>query len=186
MLIPFLIALSLNFDTFSVSVVEGSRVRKPVFPTTFKVAFVFGSVQGLFALLGAVLGLGFKTIVANTDHWIAFILLCLIGGKLIRESFGKPDCTSKLQKSDIRSIVVLAVATSIDSLIVGITIAFLQDKIALYTVIIGLVTFAVSFIGYRCGRGLKKICGNNARIIGGIILIAIGIKTLIQHLYFGG
>jgi putative Mn2+ efflux pump MntP len=186
MIIPILIALSLNFDTFSVTVVEGAQAVRPSIKNALKVSVIFGLAQALFALSGALLGLGFKSLIANTDHWVAFILLLVIGTKLIKESFQKEKCESKLRRLNFRALFFLAVATSIDALIVGITFAFLKDSVTSYILVIGLVTLVVSFIGYRSGRALKKICGSKARMIGGLILIAIGVKTLIQHLYFGG
>lgn len=186
MLIPFLIALSLNFDTFSVSVVEGAQARKAVLTESLKVAAVFGFVQGLFALVGALLGVGFRGFIASTDHWVAFILLSAIGAKMMKESFQKTSCESQLRHFDFRSILFLAVATSIDAFIVGITLAFLKDSTMIYVFVIGLITFGASLIGYHCGKAFKKICGSEIKIIGGLILIAIGIKTLIQHLFLGG
>lgn len=188
MLVPIFIAFSLNFDTFSVSIVEGAQAtHKPTIIKSLKVAFIFATVQVLLAYLGALLGMGFKTFITNTDHWIAFLLLSAIGIKMIKESLQKENCESKTNSStNFNSLVFLAIATSIDALIVGITIAFMKESTISYMLSIGIITFFVSYFGYHSGRGLKKICGNHVKAIGGLILIVIGLKTLIQHLFFGG
>lgn len=188
MLVPLFIAFSLNFDTFSVSVVEGAQsVYKPTIIKSLKVAFIFAIVQALCAYLGSLLGMGFKSYIVNTDHWIAFVLLLVIGVKMVRDSLQKENYKSKIHSlTNLNALVLLAVATSIDALIVGITIAFMKESAISYIASIGVITFIVSYFGYYLGRILKKICGNHVKAIGGIMLIIIGIKILIQHLFFGG
>lgn len=185
MIFPLLIAIGLNIDTFSVAVVQGSQVIKPTIKDSLKVGLFFGIGQAGMALLGSFLGLGFKLLITNIDHWIAFILLGLIGGKLIYDSYETSDCNKKTDICNFKELSLLVIATSIDALVVGVTFAFIKNPIVINILIIGVVTFFVSFIGYLSGRELKKICKSKVKIIGGIILIIIGIKILIQHLFFG-
>lgn len=182
MITSILIALGLNFDTFSVSIVEGANSNKITVRNALMVGLLFGFSQALMALLGSFLGLRFKSLIVNIDHWIAFILLAIIGTKLIIESRIKEDDDKKIDVINFHSILLLGVATSIDSLIVGITLALIKNTIATTVLLIGMITFIISFFGYFFGRQFKKICKNNTKIIGGLILIFLGIKILIQHL----
>lgn len=186
MIIPFLIAIGLNFDTFSVAIVEGSQAPKQSIKNSMKVGVFFGIGQAAMALLGVFLGLGFKLLITNIDHWVAFILLSIIGGKLMYESNKKEDCTNKTTEINLHSLLPLVIATSIDAVAVGITLAFINNSLTLTVALIGGITFLVSFIGYYCGKEFKKLCKTQVKTIGGIILILIGLKILIQHLFFGG
>ncbi|MCX6730928.1 MAG: manganese efflux pump [Candidatus Roizmanbacteria bacterium] len=186
MITSFLIAIGLNFDTFSVSIVEGSQFVKPSLKDACKVGALFGIGQAGMALLGVILGLGFKLIITNIDHWIAFLLLSFIGGKLIHESWNKDECDQRKIAINLRTLTPLVIATSIDAATVGITLAFIDNSIISTIITIGVVTFYVAFIGFYQGNKLRKYCKNNVKIIGGLILICIGIKILIQHLFFGG
>lgn len=181
MLTSFLIALSLNFDTFSVAIVEGAEANKPSLKQSLRIGLFFGFGQALMALFGAIFGLGFKTIISIIDHWIAFFLLSIVGGKMIYE-IEKKGKTSDLLCT--QTLIGLVIATSIDALIIGITFAFLKQSILFSVIMIGFVSFIVSFIGYYLGEELRLIFRNKIKIIGGLILIAIGIKILIQHLFF--
>jgi len=184
MIISIILAIGLNFDTFSVAVVEGSQMRRASIINSLKIGIFFGMGQVFMALFGAFLGLGFKLIVMNVDHWIAFILLSFVGGKLINESKKKMDCVKQTNIINYKSLFLLVIATSIDALVVGITLAFMENSILTNIIMIGIVTFFVSLIGYHSGKELKKICKSKVKIIGGLILISIGIKILIQHLFF--
>jgi manganese efflux pump family protein len=186
MFISFLIAIGLNFDTFSVAVVEGAEDSKPSIRDSLKVGIFFGAGQALMALLGNYLGLSFKLVITNIDHWIAFILLSVIGGKMIYESMKGDHCQKRNNILEIRSLLLLVVATSIDALVVGITLAFINSTIFTNIIMIGIVTFFVSFVGYYAGEVLRKYCKSKIKVIGGLILIIIGIKILIQHLFLGG
>lgn len=185
MITSILIALGLNFDTFSVSIIEGANAKKITIKNALVVGLLFGFCQAFMALVGSFLGLGFKSLIINIDHWISFILLVIIGIKLIIESKEKEDKGKKYKTLNFQSLLLLAVATSIDSLIVGITLAFIKNAIVTTVLLIGIITFSVSFTGYYSGEQLKKICKKNTKIIGGLILIFLGIRILIQHLYFG-
>lgn len=184
MFTTFLIALSLNFDTFSVSVVEGAQATKPSIKDSLKVGLFFGIGQALMALFGLFVGVGFRSIIINIDHWIAFVLLSSIGGKMIYDLRTKQGQQKVVNLLNPRSLILLVIATSIDSLIVGITFAFIKGSIVAEIITIGLVTFIVSFVGFYAGKELRIIFKSKIKIIGGLILIAIGIKILIEHLFF--
>lgn len=179
MLSLFLIALSLNFDTFSVAIVEGAEAKRRSFKQSLRIGLYFGIGQAMMALLGAIFGLGFQTIISDIDHWIAFFLLSAVGGKMIYE-FDKKDKSS--DSLCAKTLICLVVATSIDALIIGITFAFLKQSIVTSVIIIGLISFIASFTGYFLGDKLKLVFRNKIKIIGGIILILLGIKILIEHL----
>ena len=138
------------------------------------------------ALIGFFSGFGFKLLVINLDHWVAFILLLVIGLKLIYESRYSENKNTKKSIINYKALFILVVATSIDALIIGITLALIKESIVENILIIGLLTFIVSFAGFYAGKKLKTICKNRTKIIGGLILIGIGLKTLLQHLFFGG
>lgn len=186
MVTSILIAISLNFDTFSVAIVEGSQVIKTSIKNSLKVGLFFGIGQAFMTLLGAFLGLGFKLFIVNIDHWIAFTLLSFVGGKLINESKQKISNKKLKNTLNINLLLPLVVATSIDAVAVGITLAFINDSIITTIVLIGVITFFASFIGYHYGKEFGKFCKSKVKIVGGLILIVIGIKILVQHVFFGG
>jgi manganese efflux pump family protein len=186
MFTSILLAIGLNFDTFSVAVVEGAEDVKPSIKDSLKIGILFGIGQALMTLLGSFLGLGFKLIIANIDHWVAFVLLSFIGGKMVFEPKKADNCINQNNILNIKSLLLLVIATSIDALVVGITLAFMKNVIVSTVIIIGVVSFFVSFVGYYAGEELRRYCKNKIKIIGGVILILIGVKILIQHLFFGG
>ena len=132
-------------------------------------------------LLGYFLGTTFEGVVTNIDHWIAFILLSIIGIKMVKESFSK-ETKNYNDDVSVKTMLILSIATSIDALAVGITFAFLQTNIVLAAILIGLVTFILSVIGVKIGNQFGIKYEKRAEIIGGIILILIGIKILLEHL----
>ena len=179
-----LLAVGLAMDAFAVSVCKGLSVErlKPRHPIT--AGLYFGGFQALMPLIGWLLGSQFESLIKSVDHWIAFGLLVLIGANMIRESFGKAE---ELNSSfSPKAMLPLAVATSIDALAVGVTFAFLEVSIVFAVSIIGAVTFVISAAGVRIGN----VCGakykSRAELAGGVILIILGVKILIEHLFFGG
>ena len=141
----------------------------------------FGGFQALMPLLGYLLGMRFQHLIESFDHWIAFVLLVLIGGNMIRESFGKEE--EELNASfGPKTMLPLAVATSIDALAVGVTFAFLQVQIVPAVGFIGIITFLFSFVGVKIGNIFGTRYKSKAELVGGIILIVIGIKILLEHL----
>jgi len=177
----FLIALGLAMDAFAASVAKGITFKKDKHKSAILLASLFGSFQMIMPIIGWAAGLSFKEVIVGIDHWIAFGLLGFIGVKMIYESSKNAD-NKKEDSIKLSSAFVLAVATSIDALMVGLSFAFLEISIALPIALIGAVTFILSFVGFIFGCGLGKIFGKKIEVIGGVILIVIGIRILIEHL----
>ena len=178
-----LIGLGLSMDAFAVSLCKGMSMDKLNTRHAAIIALFFGGFQAVMPFLGWLLGKQFESYITRVDHWVAFVLLALIGGKMIYEVFHKDRCPAKeANKLDIKELFVLAVATSIDALAVGISFAFLRVSIAPAVSLIGIITFAVTFagvfIGHKTGTKLKS----KAELVGGIVLILIGMKILLEHL----
>lgn len=179
----FLIAVGLSMDAFAVSVCKGLATRKISVKHLFIVGAWFGGFQALMPTIGYLLGSTFQSYITSFDHWIAFVLLSFIGGNMIHESLGKEDEHSSDSSFTIKTMFILAIATSIDALAVGITFALLPNvNIAAAVIFIGAVTFVLSGIGLKVGSifGLKYKA--KAEFAGGLILILIGIKILLEHL----
>lgn len=180
----FLIAVGLSADAFSVSVCKGLNMRKLNLKHAYVIALFFGVFQAVMPLLGYLLGTGFSEYIERYDHWIAFVLLAFIGGKMvleaIREKEGKAE--EKTDTLSIGELTILAVATSIDALAVGITFAFLKVNILPSVLLIGVTTFALSLGGVLLGNRFGAKYKSKAEIAGGVILILIGLKILLEHL----
>lgn len=175
-----LIAVGLSMDAFAVAVCKGLAMPKINYKQTLLIAVFFGGFQGLMPLIGWALGTGFEKYITPIDHWIAFLLLAFIGGKMVYEAFnGEEDgeCTFS-----IKELFLLAVATSIDALAVGITFAFLKVNIITSISLIGAITFVLSLIGVMIGHFFGAKFKKTAEIAGGVILILIGLKILLEHL----
>lgn len=180
----FLIAVGLSADAFSVSVCKGLNMRKLNLKHAYVIALFFGVFQAVMPLLGYLLGTGFSEYIEKYDHWIAFVLLAFIGGKMALEAIREKDGEAE-EKTDTLSIgelTVLAVATSIDALAVGITFAFLKVNILPSVLLIGVTTFALSLGGVLLGNRFGAKYKSKAEIAGGVILILIGLKILLEHL----
>ena len=156
---------------------------------TFKKAAIvglwFGGFQALMPAIGYVLGAQFQEAIASIDHWIAFVLLALIGGNMIHEALDNDEEEADASL-DVKTMFLLAVATSIDALAIGITFAFLKVNIIPAVCFIGIVTFIISFAGVKIGNVFGARYKNKAEIVGGIILILLGLKILLEHLGFLG
>ncbi len=180
-----LIALSLSFDSFAVSVGSGlSLCRKHLrFLDAFKIAFTLAVFQGLMPLIGWFLGLTVKDFIQQADHWIALFLLSFLGIRMILE--GKKPIEEKKVKNPTnwKVLITMGIATSIDALAVGISFSFFYDSIIIPVIIIGLTTFFVSLSGIYMGKKAGKSIAGKAEIIGGIILILIGLKIFIEHIF---
>ena len=176
----FFIAVGLSMDAFAVSLCKGLATKKLKAKHFLIVGLWFGGFQALMPALGYLLGSGFEQYISMLDHWIAFILLGFLGGKMIYESFREEETT--ISSFSTKTLLTLGVATSIDALAVGVSMAFLKTSIYFPAFIIGFVTFSLSLIGVICGYRFGKIKGINVELFGGIILIGIGIKILIEHL----
>lgn len=176
-----LLSVGLAMDAFAVSICKGLSMYKMNWKNTVIIALYFGIFQALMPVLGYFLGATFENAVTSIDHWIAFILLGIIGGNMIKESFGKED-DGKNSSVDFKTMIVLAVATSIDALAVGITLAFLQVNLILSVSFIGVITFALSLIGVKIGNKFGDKFKSKAEFMGGLILIVLGLKILLEHL----
>ena len=175
------IAVSLAMDAFAVSVCKGLAIKKLDYKKIITIALYFGVFQALMPVIGYLLGIKFQNVILNIDHWIAFILLSVIGINMILESLREES--DKINDSvDFKTMIILAIATSIDALAVGITFAFLQVDLIMSTFIIGIITFLISFIGVKIGNRFGNRYENKAELAGGIILILIGLKILLEHL----
>lgn len=179
-----LIAIGLSFDTFAVSVSSGLALPNINFRNAVRIAIVLAFFQALMPLAGWFAGTGFSKYVKDFDHWIAFGLLVLLGGKMIYESFRNGNEESVFNPLDLKVRITMAIATSIDALIVGISFAFLEFRILISTLIIGMVTFIVSMLGMLFGKKVGARLGRRMEIVGGLMLIAIGLKILIEHTFF--
>lgn len=177
------LAIALSMDAFSVSICKGLTTKKFSVKTAVLCGFWFGGFQALMPLIGYFLGAQFESIITSIDHWIAFGLLFLIGANMIREAFNEEKDENSSQ-NDVKTMFLLAVATSIDALAIGVTFAFLQVEIWTAILIIGITTFIFSFAGVAIGNFFGSKYSKPASIIGGVILIFIGIKILLEHLGF--
>ena len=180
-----LIGVGLSMDAFAVSVCKGLAMRKVNKKQAFIIGLFFGGFQALMPFIGWALGTQFESYITSIDHWIAFILLALIGGKMVIEAT-KTEEEQEIKQMDppldMKEMLLLAIATSIDALAVGITFAFLQYPIVEAMLIIGLTTFVLSIIGVYVGNAFGSRYQKRAEMAGGIILILIGLKILLEHL----
>ena len=179
----FLIAVGLSMDAFAVSVCKRLAMPKCTFKKAAIVGLWFGGFQALMPAIGYVLGAQFQEAIASIDHWIAFVLLALIGGNMIHEALDNDEEEADASLN-VKTMFLLAVATSIDALAIGITFAFLKVNIIPAVCFIGIVTFIISFAGVKIGNVFGARYKNKAEIVGGIILILLGLKILLEHLGF--
>lgn len=177
-----LIAIGLAMDAFAVSVCKGLSMKKINFKKLLVIALYFGIFQAVMPIIGYFLGESFESLVTSIDHWIAFILLLFIGINMLKEAFGKSEEDNKNDDTSFKTMIILAVATSIDALAVGITFAFLEINIFIIGAIIGVITFIISAIGVIIGNKFGDKYEKRAEIFGGVILILMGIKILLEHL----
>ena len=175
-----LIAIGLSMDAFAVSVCKGLSVRRLSLKHALLAGLYFGGFQFLMPVLGWLLGYRFETLIASIDHWIAFVLLGLIGANMIRESFS--DAEKLDDDFAFRTMLLLAIATSIDALAVGVTFAFLEVRILPAALIIGVTTFLLSALGIYIGNLFGTRYKAGAERLGGVILILMGLKILLEHL----
>ena len=179
----FLIAVGLSMDAFAVSVCKGLAMRRCTWKKGVIVGLYFGGFQALMPLLGYVLGVQFQEVITSIDHWIAFILLGLIAVNLVREALGScEECEEGDESLDVRTMLGLAIATSIDALAVGVTFAFLQVQIVPALCPPGGITFTLSAAGVKIGNIFGTKYKSKAELAGGVILILMGGKILLEHL----
>jgi len=176
------IALALSMDAFAVSIASGAAIRDLRPAHALKIGFFFGAFQSIMPVIGWLAGLGMRDFISGFDHWVAFGLLLFIGGKMIRESRSLEKGGPKSDPLNNAVLLLLAIATSIDALAVGLTFSFLNVSIAVPVLIIGLVTFGISFAGVLIGKRVGRLFEKKVEVAGGLILIAIGCKILFEHL----
>lgn len=176
-----IIAIGLAMDAFAVSICKGLSMKKMSWKKGLIIGGYFGFFQGFMPLIGYLLGIGFQSKVEAVDHWLALILLAIIGIDMIKDAFSK-DTEEKNDSVDFKEMIVLAIATSIDALAVGITMAFLDVNIILAVLLIGIITFVISVIGVKIGNIFGDKYEKKAELAGGIILVLMGIKILVEHL----
>jgi putative Mn2+ efflux pump MntP len=178
------IAAGLAMDAFSVSISAGCVIPKPDAGHYFRISFTFGFFQFMMPVIGYFLGITVEPYIAQFDHWIALVILCFIGVKMIHEGFKSDDarCEPK-DPSRGKTLIFLAIATSIDALAVGVSYGVLVKPIVAPALIIGLVCAAFSVAGIMIGKRVGCILGKRAEVIGGLCLIAIGVKILIDHIW---
>lgn len=178
------LALALAMDAFAVSMGLSLSLSKMTRSQTFRLSFHFGFFQFMMPIIGWMAGRSLLDFIKAFDHWVAFGLLLVIGGKMIYESFGREE-KRKMRRSDPTrgfSLMMLSVATSMDALAVGLSLAALHAAIIYPAVIVGLVAFSMSVIGVRIGPLVGIIVGKRAELAGGMILVIIGVKILSEHL----
>lgn len=181
----FTLAVGLSMDAFAVSVCKGLALQRIHFRHMALAGLWFGGFQALMPLIGYFLGVQFRQQITSFDHWIAFVLLLLIGGNMVRESRTAEPCDENEATASLtaKSMLPLAVATSIDALAVGVTFAFLKVDIFAAVIFIGLVTFVISAAGVKIGSIFGTRYKSGAELFGGIILIFLGTKILLEHLF---
>jgi len=176
-----LISIGLAMDAFAVSICKGLSMKTMSWKKAIVVGLYFGIFQALMPVLGFFLGATFESLVTQIDHWIAFALLSFIGINMLKEAFGNNE-ENQNDSIDFKTMAILAIATSIDALAVGITFAFLKVNMLLAGFMIGIVTFAICVIGVKIGNKFGDKYERKAETVGGLILIFMGIKILFEHL----
>lgn len=179
----FMVAIGLSMDAFAVSLCKGFGMRKLNYNHAAVIAALFGGFQAAMPLIGWLLGRQFEKYITSLDHWISFILLVFIGGKMLLEAIEEGDeCVACNDRLEVKELVGLSVATSIDALAVGVSFSFLQVSILPSIVLIGITTFILSVFGVALGNRFGVKYKSKAEIMGGIVLIFIAFKILLEHL----
>lgn len=179
--ILLLLAVALAMDSVAVSIAMGSKYKKLHLPKILFIAAVFGVFQGVMPLAGYFIGISFANYVQAYDHWIAFVLLVGLGSKMLYEAY-QDEFDEEVTDLSTKTLITLAVATSIDAMAVGVTFAFLQNDIYTASAIIAVVTFVLCWVAVYIGKKLGSFLESKAEMLGGVILIALGCKILVEHL----
>jgi len=178
------LAFGLAMDCFAVSVAEGAAYDKLKIRHILRMAAFFGFFQGLMPVIGALVGIALRNYISAFDHWIAFILLMIIGIKTIYEALKLEEAPKTPNSENVLIVLTLAVATSIDALIIGVTLSILHTPIGSAVVVIGVITFLMSLLGVYIGKKGGVMLADKAEIAAGVVIAGLGIKILIQHLFF--
>jgi manganese efflux pump family protein len=177
----FLLAVGLGVDAFSVAIGIGASNNKKSWAPVLRLSLAFGLFQFVMPLIGWLAGSTVVDRIQSFDHWIAFALLVLVGGKMIWEGFKKESDEEKIDQTRGWPLFLLSIATSIDALAVGFSFSLLKTALLFPAAIIGVVCFMMTAVGMIFGKGLARIFGKKVEILGGLVLIAIGMKILIEH-----
>ena len=180
----WLLAIGLAMDCFAVSIASGIILKRTRWKPILIMAFTFGLFQAIMPFIGWMFAKSFSHFIESIDHWIAFAILAFLGGRMIWESFKEEECCQLFNPTSLKVVFTMAVATSIDALAVGVTFAFLDVRILQAVSFIGCTTFILSVIGVKVGTVFGVLYKSKAERTGGIILILIGLKILIEHLFF--
>ena len=175
------LSIGLAMDAFAVAICKGLSMKKMIWKNAVIIGLYFGTFQALMPWIGYLLGVNFQNRIASIDHWVAFILLAVIGINMIKEALSKEKEVPN-DSIQIKDMLILAIATSIDALAVGVTFAFLKTNILLAISLIGCITFIISVIGVKVGNLFGNKYEKKAEFAGGVILILLGIKILLEHL----
>jgi len=178
----FLLAIGLGIDAFSVAIGVGAANQKKSWAPVLRLSLAFGSFQFVMPLIGWLAGSTVVSLIENFDHCIAFALLAMVGGKMIWEGFEAENDEERADQTRGLPLLLLSIATSIDALAVGFSFSLLKTPILFPAMIIGVVCFAMTAVGMIFGKGLARIFGKKVEILGGLVLIAIGVKILIEHI----
>jgi putative Mn2+ efflux pump MntP len=181
LLTPALIGIGLSMDCFAVSLAIGTTTKTRLIYAAAIIALCFGVFQAGMTVIGWAAGVSLIGIISAYDHWVAFILLAVVGGKMIREGVWGDEEETPIEVIRLVPVIVISVATSIDALAVGVSFGVLQMAVLLPALIIGIVCFVISFAGVMLGERLESILGNKMEIFGGIILVLIGLRILYEH-----
>lgn len=176
-----ILSIGLSMDAFAVAMCKGLSMKRMSWKKAIIIALYFGIFQAIMPLIGYVLGIKFQQSIVNIDHWIAFILLTIIGINMIKEIWNEAENDNN-DNIDFKNMIVLAIATSIDALAIGITFAFLKCNIVFSVTCIGTITFILSLIGVKIGNLFGVKYEKKAQLVGGLILILLGLKILLEHL----
>lgn len=180
----FILAVGLSMDAFAVAMCKGLAMKKMSYKKAATIGAYFGFFQGFMPAIGYIFGVSFQSQIKKIDHWIAFLLLSMIGCNMIRESFGN-DETDTNDSVAFKVMIFLAIATSIDALAAGVNFAFLPNvNVWLAIILIGIITFNFSFIGVKIGNMFGTRYKAKAEFMGGLVLILLGFKILLEHLFF--
>lgn len=182
----FAIAVGLSMDAFAVSICKGLSVKQEKPKHALTCGIYFGGFQALMPLIGYLLGVNFQVMIESVDHWIAFILLGIIGGNMVKEALSKEEDECLDCRFSPAAMLPMAVATSIDALAVGVSFAFLKVDIVPAVSFIGVITFVLSAIGVKVGNVFGTKYKSKAEFFGGVVLILMGCKILLEHLGFLG
>jgi putative Mn2+ efflux pump MntP len=181
------IALALAMDAFAVALATGMVLRRVSGRQAFRLSFHFGLFQFLMPVIGWLAGRTIATRIATFDHWIVFALLMAVGGKMIKDGLQRPsDEVTSADPTKGRSLIILSVATSLDALAVGMSMALLGVGIVFPSIVIGIVAAALTLVGLRLGRVLGQRFGHRMAIVGGVVLVAIGVRILVEHFGHAG